>query len=167
MPRLSTDTYLWRHDFLSCIWENDRRLFALLSPTQQRELHRYYLPSTDLTLDQLGQHRRHLDQSEPSLGARAGKHYAVLHETFNHICDTYGLDTVLTGSAVPDYVASHPRRTVRYEPAHGSTRIFSVAAVAKPEPNGKLLAQALLRLADQLTTQNQPTDVAPDEQAAA
>src|SRR5687768_13612538 len=45
-----------RHQFLHMVWSGYPDLFAVLSFSEQRALHRFCRPTEDLTDDQLGRH---------------------------------------------------------------------------------------------------------------
>jgi hypothetical protein len=157
MPRLSNDQYLFRHDFLYRLWTDERLLFRLLTPTQQRNLHRYYLPAMEVSDDHLLAHRRQLDRDQPSLGIRAGKSFALLQQDFNGACDTYGLDAVIAGCAIPAFMSQRKVESGRMTLRKGCNgpRQVSVSSLMLPEPDIDLLAKALLRLAEQLAVQQE------------
>ncbi len=76
MPRLSNNEYYDRHDYLRNLWLTDERLFSLLKPVQQLELHRYYQPDHEMNQQDLKLYRAQITKAEPSLPARASKIYA-------------------------------------------------------------------------------------------
>jgi len=137
MPRLTNTHYRYRHASLMTVWRRWPDLFRLLSPQQQRDLHRYYRPTDALPALKLIAHRRRLDEHEPSLGARAGKAFMVLHRGLEQICAHYSEDDILHGTAVKHYVANRLAK-----PGSG------VSAVLRPEPDLGKLTQALHRLAE-------------------
>jgi len=75
VPRLTNKQHYTRHLQLRSLWLHDPRVFALLEPDQQAEVHRYFQPAKDLTERQLVAHRRQVSTRDPSLPNRAGKHY--------------------------------------------------------------------------------------------
>ena len=75
MPRLTRSQYFIRHGLLSYLWQAHPQLFSLLSPTAQLELHRFFLPTVDIKEHELASYRDYINQREPSLAHKAGKHF--------------------------------------------------------------------------------------------
>jgi hypothetical protein len=125
MPRVTTQQYIERHNLLRQVWLRDEGRFACLPAKEQWELHAYYVPSKDLTGEQLLEHRALITKEQPSLSNKAGKAFAALSRG-----DTRG---VIYGS---------PMTRGKYK-----GRRISVRAVARPEPDFKNLAQALIDMA--------------------
>ncbi|BBZ30274.1 hypothetical protein MMAD_45690 [Mycolicibacterium madagascariense] len=95
-------------------------MFSYLNPTDQLDLHKYFQFASDKTEAELLDHRRNLDALDPSLPHRAGRAYAKL----------------LRGERAPAHYAEMP-----------NGRRVSVRPVMKPEPDIKMLAKVLLRMA--------------------
>lgn len=82
------------------------------------QLHDYYRPAAPMTTDQALGHRRVTDRTRPTLGAAAGKAFAILHPAFQDICDHYPKDSILDGSAIQHYIGIvSPARTIRIRPS--------------------------------------------------
>jgi len=120
MPRLTIPTYLSRHYQLKQLWTYDQRWFANLSYKDQIALHTYYLPSLEKTKTELLAHHRNVQIADSSLPQRAGRAYARLVR-----------GDVWTESA---------RRTT-------AGRHISVRAIARPEPDLKMLSKAVWQIA--------------------
>jgi hypothetical protein len=136
VPRLTFNDYLKQRAFLRLAREEFDQLYSLLSPDQQWALHRYYQPLGDDTDDALWEYRAHVTKREPSLPARAGKLYAKLHGVYEA-----GISTAASGER-----RSKPTRPAEARVHSGATSI-SVRALARPEPDLKLLARAFLAVA--------------------
>jgi hypothetical protein len=134
VPRLTNQNYLHRKEFLRALWETDRDIFRLLSPIQQRLLHGYYRLTEHLSTTTLLAHRRHLDATNPSLGARAGKAYALVQRHFDEACVAFGFEAVGSGRAIPLYVH------------HLLAGPHGVSAIVRPQPDLPKLSKALLRI---------------------
>src|SRR5580765_4781394 len=104
MPRITNQHYLYRHSRLRSVWQTRPELFRLLTPSQQRTLHRYSLPTDRVSSRELLKHRQQLDKAEPSLGSRAGKAFLILHRAFQDICELYSEAAILDGWAIPHYL---------------------------------------------------------------
>jgi len=115
VPRINHQQYCTQRDFLIYAWEHFPKLYGLLSVSQQWDVHRYFQPSRDLTELQLRAHRKTVSAEDHSLPNRAGKAYARMRQVFE------------IGSARP---TASPTMVVR--------------AVARPEPNLRRLAEALV-----------------------
>jgi len=75
VPRLTRSQYFIRHGLLSHVWITHPAVFSLLSPTAQLELHRFFLPTVDIQEHELASYRDYINQREPSLAHKAGKHF--------------------------------------------------------------------------------------------
>jgi hypothetical protein len=82
VPRLTNDRYYKEHELLQRLWNSTHALYSILTPTEQWELHDFYLPSEDLTKQQLIVHRRDITKRRPSLPHRAGKHRKKLFTVY-------------------------------------------------------------------------------------
>jgi hypothetical protein len=114
-----------RHQLLREVWLDDRSRFGGLTVNQEWDLHAYYVPSKELTDGELLQHRSAVTNERPSLPSKASKPYQALMAGTAHAV-SYG--PVITKAKLKGY-----RLVVR--------------GVARPEPDFKKVAQALLELA--------------------
>ena len=73
MPRLTNTTYLQQHELLRLSRGEGHFGFALLSPTEQWDLFRYYLPHQAHPDKALLEHRGQVTILDPSLPQRAGR----------------------------------------------------------------------------------------------
>lgn len=73
MPRLTNLTYLQQHELLRLSRGEKHLGFALLSPTEQWDLFRYYLPHQAHPDQALLEHRVQVAALDPSLPQRAGR----------------------------------------------------------------------------------------------
>lgn len=73
MPRLTNSIYLKQHELLRLSRGASHLGFALLSPTAQWDLFRYYLPHQAHPDQALLEHRRQVTALDPSLPQRAGR----------------------------------------------------------------------------------------------
>lgn len=78
MPRLTSTEYLIRHQMLKRIWNNDRRQFSLLSYNQQRDLHDFFQPTSELDDQALLDKRSEITELDPSLPHRASKAFLAI-----------------------------------------------------------------------------------------
>ena len=144
MPRLSSALYYERYRFLRTAWLEFDSLYTVLLVHQQWELHAYYQPSKPLTKTELLEHRKVISQQQPALAAKAGKHFDLLYRCFR----------MAYAAAAGD--EKKFRRSItrlsrqRVLDGKGDRRV-RVRALANPEPDIKMLARALVRLAEQLT----------------
>lgn len=120
MPRLNRSTYFIRHGLLSYMWDTHPQLFSLLSPTAQLELHRFFLPTVDIEEHELASYRDYINQLEPSLAHKAGKHFKEF---------------------------TTPRPEVAEVIA--KSKSFELRPIMKPEPDLQMLARAFVKLAEQ------------------
>ena len=68
MPRVTFDTYRFRHDHLYQIWTLNKSLFSYITATKQWEIHDYYLSPDKLSDEELRQHFQAVpiyDSSQP------------------------------------------------------------------------------------------------------
>jgi len=124
MPRLTNDQYIKRHQLLRQLWHKHQARFALLTPTQQWDVHDYYRPTEELTKPELLERRRRISHERPALPHRASKAFKILIGA-------------APASATP---------TVHTDPRTG--RRIQVRAVVRPQIDVDKLASALLMLAE-------------------
>jgi hypothetical protein len=119
VPRLTRSQYFIRHGLLSYLWETHRQLFSLLSSTAQLELHRFFLPTVDIQEHELASYRDYINEREPSLAHKAGKHFKEF---------------------------TRPRPEVEEIIMRGKPVV--VRPIMKPEPDLQKLARAFVNLAE-------------------
>lgn len=73
MARLTNHAYLQNHEQLRTARASDNTAFILLSPGEQWDLFRYYLPHKHLSAADLRAHRTEMSTLDPSLPQRAGR----------------------------------------------------------------------------------------------
>jgi hypothetical protein len=72
MPRLSKKEYWKWHKSLRWLWLNHQDAYSYLSPSRQWLLHDFFLPSKDLTKEELLEHRKAITKERPGLPHQAG-----------------------------------------------------------------------------------------------
>ena len=75
MARIGPKAHLVRRSLLALLWLEAPQFLALLPPSPQREMHRLYAPSLDLTEDELLARVADASKRGPSLANRVGKHW--------------------------------------------------------------------------------------------
>ena len=133
MPRLTNKDYLLQRTFLLDAWNHFPGVFSYFTYNEQLERHAYFAPSKELSDQEAIAHRQQVTHDHPSLPHRAGKLYARLHKQ---------------ASAERDRLAHTPATPLitKSKRTAGQRRI-AVGAVARPEPDLRKLALALLGLA--------------------
>lgn len=147
MPHLDDDTYWERRLLLCSDWATGGPALSRLTPTKQWLLHAFYLPSKPLRRSAVAEHRRRIVTRDRDLPRRA----SVAFQEF--------LDA--------QEAVDHDRRTAPpVSPRRGPTRgrrgrdETRLRNLVRPEPDAKLLAQALL-LAWTESTSGKPDDDPP------
>lgn len=128
MPRLSNRRYLAHCRFLRATWLKHDMLYGLLPINAQWDLHAFYKPDEELTDQQRLAHREHVTSERPALPARAGRSFNQIYRSFEQARD----------------------RAMLRQPAHQPKRRdrqIRVYGIARPEPDLKLLARALVQSA--------------------
>lgn len=82
MPRLTNDLYYQRHRFLKKAWQDFDSLYAILTVSDQWLVHAYYVPSKNLTPEELLVHREGISKEQPSLPQAASKPFTKMYTTF-------------------------------------------------------------------------------------
>lgn len=145
MPRLSSALYYERYRFLRTAWLEFDSLYTVLLVHQQWELHAYYQPSKQLTQAELLEHRRVITAKQPSLAAKAGKHFDLLYRCFRMAYAAAAGDEKKFRNSISRLSRQRVTDSV------GDRRV-RVRALARPEPDIKMLARALIRLNNQLAS---------------
>jgi hypothetical protein len=130
VSRITLESHYRRRSLLVLLWNEAPRIYGLLSPAHQWELHRFYQPDRMVDFDEFALHIAALKRTEPSLVNRVGKHFAKL-ESF-YLASGTELSK-LRGGQYP--LARTKRRVV-------------AAGIVRPEPNLRMLARALLATAE-------------------
>jgi hypothetical protein len=140
MPRLSNELYIDRHRFLRKMWLECDELYSILEVNQQWEVHRFYQPSKELSEEELIAHRKAITKEQPGLPAVAGRHFALLYQSFRVAYAYADGDEMRFRSAISQMSRQRP-------PHQTGKRQVWVRAVANPEPDLAKLASALIDLA--------------------
>jgi hypothetical protein len=127
VPRLSNKQYLNQRVFLAKTRRGVSDAFSRLTHTKQREILDYFQPNQELTDAQALEHRSIVTNARPSLPHRAGKHFRELSTRTNDVIRR------------PEAQA---RRT-----KIGTTSDVRIRGLAKPEPDARMIAHALMKLA--------------------
>lgn len=147
MPRLTPSAHYHRYQFLYAAWLHFPQLYALLPLRAQWQVHEFYQPSKELTKDELITHIRQLTKDKPALVHQVGKHVRRMKDVFRFMSKELGIPRSEWDRAI-----STPIQHYNPSPAHTTTRDgtrYTIAAVARPEVDVRLLARALLELAKQ------------------
>lgn len=135
MPKLTNDEYIARHEKLHWIWGEAQSLFTYLTYQQQRDLHDYFVPTKELTRDELLAYRKRITRSDPSLPQRAGRAFqAILH---------------------PELQPQPPS-----SPPDKKGRVITIRPLARPEIDAEKLAFALLSYVEKLSPEEKKVLIA-------
>jgi hypothetical protein len=136
VPRVSPQRQYDRHRFLCEAWLHFQSLYTILPMNQQWELHAYYRPSEQLSEAELREHQHTVAKQQRELPSKAGKHFNQLYRAFRTAFEHSRGDSRRFNAAIAElgHATTHPTR-------RGSVR---VSAVARPEPDLRRLARALL-----------------------
>jgi hypothetical protein len=130
VPRLSNKQYLNQRVFLAKTRREVPGAFSSLTYAQQRDIHDYFQPNENWTEEEVLEHRVVVSRAQPSLPQRAGKH-------FRQVTVEVELPTQ------PITARAEPTTTT---PSTGIT----VRGLARPAPDSRLIAHALLDFAKHL-----------------
>lgn len=130
MPRLTDSEYLINRHLLIEVWEQHWGQLAELPTFAQRDLHRFYAMSKDLSDDEAIALRRDATAQEPSLPQQAGRAFAQLKRV---------MSDALAREREPTPLAMQTGR--RGKRRAGTVRVH---ALARPEIDYERLARALL-----------------------
>lgn len=140
MPRLTNQQYLSNERWLRGIWfTNLASLFTVLSSRQQWDLHTYFVPTNDTTDNKRLQHRRLVTERDPALPVRAGIYLATMRRLYDEACNAAQNNHRLIDLYIKKVVT--PLKFTK------SGRKIGVTALARPEPDLRVLARALIRVA--------------------
>jgi hypothetical protein len=137
MPRLTNDLYYAEHLFLQVVWENYQILYGALSITQQWQIHAFFQPSKVMTYKELIEHRRTIIRQQPSLSHQAGKAHFKIGRIYLAASRYAEGDEEKLLKAMREIVS-----TVNRQRSKNRSKI-QIIAIARPEPDFKLLAKAL------------------------
>jgi hypothetical protein len=122
------------------MWLECDELYSILEVNQQWEVHRFYQPSKELSEKELIAHRKAVTKEQPGLPATAGRHFALLYQSFRVAYAYADGDEMRFRSAISQMSRQRP-------PHQTGKRQVWVRAVANPEPDLAKLASALVDLA--------------------
>ena len=129
MPRLTNSTFLRQHELLRLSRGESHLGFALLNPTEQWDLFRYYLPHQSQPDQTLLEHRVQVTALDPSLPQRAGRafhHWRRIEAT------------------LPAYRAWVGKQPHSKDQKHRRIKVFSEV---NPELDPKKFAEIIIELA--------------------
>jgi len=152
MPRINSSEQYRRHYVLKIIWRDHPKLYGTLPAHQQWRLHRYYQPTVELSQVELDEHRRQVTIQQPSLPQAAGKSFRQIERLYLlavSLSQRTGAPIEVCLNAVIQHVVLKHAKVM--QPTTGRTVRGGVyvVATARPEPDIKLFARALLILVDQ------------------
>lgn len=78
MPRLTQSNHHHRHSLLRLLWLEAPSIFALLTPSEQWDLHELYRPDEHLTEAEITEHLATLRKQKPSLASKVGKTFKLI-----------------------------------------------------------------------------------------
>lgn len=145
MPRITPREHYKRYVFLRLAWLDFPKLYAILSLHEQWQLHEFYQPSKQLTKTELAAHIRSVAAMKPALVHQAGKHARLMQRVFRYVSEDLGIPRSEWNKAL-----GVPIQRRRLSPAHMKApdgRRYTIATVARPEVDIKLLIRALIELA--------------------
>jgi hypothetical protein len=85
-------------------------LFSYLDTVKQRILHAFYLPSRQLTKQQLAGHLEQVMKTNPDLVQRAGIYQAALEKLFLDFSKVRGVTTLQAGQVIETVYKEHKKR---------------------------------------------------------
>jgi hypothetical protein len=156
MPRITINQQYRRYSLLRLLWIDAPKIYSLLRPAQQWELHEFYQSSRHVDFDEFELHISNLQTSSPSLCSRAGKHFRVLETAYLKL-RSQGVDLsdqIAFSQALTPRLIESGTATIGQVKSNRTTkpRHISVTSVARPEPNLRLLARAYLGMAEQTSS---------------
>jgi hypothetical protein len=143
VPRLTADHYLLLHDWLADLWVKDQSAYSLLSYTEQRYLHDFFLtdwPEAERMV--LLEHHKRITAKRPSLPRCAGRAARKLHQEVEAARARAAAIPVAAGGAA----TKHAKRRV------------VVHAVARSTIDMDHMTRALLRAAEKLELEDHDSD---------
>jgi hypothetical protein len=85
VPRLTNKQFLEEHHRLALAYESEPLIFGSVTPAEQWALHDFFVPTKDLSNDELLAHRKAITKQQSSLPNRAGKAYAFLASEYQRL----------------------------------------------------------------------------------
>jgi hypothetical protein len=142
MTRIREGEQLGRRDLLVACWHYVPEVIDLLTPKEQWELHRFYVPSRDLTDDEFLDHMKQVSAPEPSLAQRVGKHYRLIFTVYKRYADQFGKTNfaAIRAGIIRDYARGNRDPSEK--------RQLVITPLVNPDIDYEKLARALLDLAD-------------------
>ena len=138
VARLTNDLYYAEHLFLQVAWDNYDILYAALSVTHQWQVHAFFQPSKTLTYEELIKHCRAITKQQPSLPHQAGKAHFKMGRIYLAASRYAEGDKDKFLAAITAIVLSLNKHKT------GRGKSIGVAAIARPQPDFKLLAEVLV-----------------------
>jgi hypothetical protein len=117
MARLTHVTYCCQRESLRETWTFNQRVFSLLVPREQWDLHNFYLLTQEMTNAELRLHRRVVKRVDPSLPQRAGRARLA-----RNVCSIASVDETAETSAMAPQSGTCPA-TIRCWRASASRRM--------------------------------------------
>ena len=148
MSRVSLDHHLGRGDLLIACWLLIPQFFALLSPTAQWELHRFYGPSLDLTDEQTLARIKAAAVTEPSLPQRVRKHYKVIFTRYKLYADQVGKENFALIRELLRRDLADLLTAIELEGKGRRPRRVVVCPIVRPDPDVEGLGRLVLLLAE-------------------
>ena len=140
MPRLTNQQYLANGRWLNGVWNSNLKcLFALLTLQQQLDLHAYFAPTKDWTDEERIEHRQVISKEFSDLPSKAGRYCSRVGELYDEAVEFSKGNDHLIRPYISDSVA--PLKIDQ------SGRMIGIAAVARPKPDLRGFAKALIQLA--------------------
>ncbi|MGW1715606.1 hypothetical protein [Streptomyces sp. NPDC002156] len=144
MPRVSPGEHYKRYVFLRLAWLDFPKLYAVLSLHEQWQLHEFYQPSKQPTRAELTTHIRNLAVVKPALVHQAGKHARLIQRVFRQISEELDIPRSEWNSVLSTPIRRRNPSPARMDALDGKR--YTIAVVARPEVNMKLLIRALIEL---------------------
>lgn len=144
MPRLTSQQYLEAHQKLAIAHHDEPLMFGSLSPAEQWALHAYFVPSKGLSDQQLLDHRKTITKEQPSLPQRAGRALAHIERNYDVAAEAAHGDHTMYRKVLSDLAPGEAFVTKR-------GRQIRVVGIAKPEPDARLFAQAIVDMVRSMT----------------
>ncbi len=135
--------------FLEQAWKKFDSLYALLTVEQQWDMHAFYQPTKNLSQTKLVEHRKTITNERPSLPAMASKSFGIMYRAFRYAFRYANGDEQKFRQAIQAFAQPGSYTIHTYTDGNKRQHSIRVTSVARPEPDSKLIARALLELARQ------------------
>lgn len=141
------------------VWFGLSSFFTTLTYNQQRALHDYYLPTKELSDEQLLAHRAKMAADQPSLASVAGKAFRQIERTYLEVTRGSGGDPVRLRALLDSHVHYTSATTVRK-----GVRI-RVTGLARPEIDVRMAARAFIEMGKQLAAEERAAKAEAETEA--